>query len=630
MSVFMTSCRVFALLLLSGGLAHAEGRYVDLLDSHQPTGFTNRIVHHPDSGFSARVGMRVHLELSTLMGEPVVYCPAIWWLEEIYDQRRADAVVDLHKIGPDQLPEQIVGELDLYKAPLVVRLKTGQLLRCDPGVLRQAASVEPSFTVPASPSWSRLLFWDDSEQPRYIPAEQAKAIWRDLIKNQQHSGYAVRDARLADTARINLWALARHKAQASMEALTRRQQQATGSQARDALDSAIAELGKRFRQAFNKSMTMPSRFSRERRLVSNDCQKEAAAGLNALGDASQASEAWRQCVAPKAASQDQANRRLTLAELEHVADIPIDRSEYWVVKRLSSGVVVQEYDELHFLARDGQRRRLEGRLDNRARVSYANVIESDDGGFWLYASGASLVHFDKAGRRTGSRGLSTTQSQMIQSDREYLIALEPGPRGSVLAVYVSTSNRPNDAQLRIDQVSGGSIRNIAVTRLGETPIDPELTVFAEGDSSYCWLEAKLQYARRSNSERKEQRYCLRYQAGSAEWLPIDAPLQAAMDQQEQQRSAQFARRAARLKYPAWLNGERLGHQNGVYYASSYKPRDGDQGLDGEHGIYLRTPSHEYLLPYEFSSRERVRAVDGQGECLATSIGSTARFFCRSQ
>ncbi|MEC7291706.1 MAG: hypothetical protein VXW22_16620, partial [Pseudomonadota bacterium] len=349
----------------------------------------------------------------------------------------------------------------------------------------------------------------------------------------------------------------------------------------DALDDAIATHGKRFRQAFNNSMTMPSRFSRERRLVSNDCQKEAAAGLSALGDSSQASEAWRQCVAPQAASQDQATQRLTLAELEHVADIPIDRAEYWVVKQLSSGVVVQKYDELHFLARDGQRRRLEGRLEKRARASYSNVIESDDGGFWLYSSGASMVHFDKAGRKTGTRGLSTTQSQVIQSDREYQIALEPGPHGSVLVVYVSTSNRRNDAQLRIDQVSGDSIRNIAVTRLGETPIDPDLTVFAEGGSSYCWLEAKLQFTHRGSSESQEQRYCLRYQAGSAEWLPIDAPLQAAMAQQEQTRTAQFARRAARQKYPAWLNGERLGHQNGVYFSSSYNPRDGEQGLDGE-------------------------------------------------
>ena len=628
MSVLTLSCRALALLLLSCGLARAEGSYIDTLDSRQPPGFTNRIVHHHDSGFSARVGMRVHLELSTLMGEPVVYCPAIWWLEEIYDQQSADAVVDLHKLGPDQLPEQVVGEVDFYKAPLIVRLKTGHLLRCDPGVLRQSASAQPSFTVPASPSWSRLLFWADSDQPRYVPAEQAKAIWRDLIKNQQHSGHAVRDARLADAARINLWALARHKEQASMEALTHRQQQAADAQTQQALDDAIAVHGKRFRQTFNRSMTMPSRFSRERSLVSSACQQEAAAGLSALGDAPQASKAWRQCVAPQLEPQEAPARTMTIAELEHVADIPIDRAEYWVVKRLSSGVVVQKYDELHFLARDGQRRRLEGRLEKRARASYANVTEADNGGFWVYSGGMSLVRFDKAGRRTATRALSTSQSRVMKSDGDSLIALEPGPQGSVLAVYVSTSTGANDAQLRVDQLSSDSIRNIATMRLGEALIDPDLTVLVEGGSSYCWLEAKLKYASRSNAEGEEQRYCLRYQAGAPEWLPINASVQAVMDQQEQQRSAQFARRAASLKYPAWLSGEQLGHQNGVYYASSYDPRDGEQGLDGEHGIYLRTPTHEYLLPFEFSTRERLRAIDGEGRCLATSKGSTARFFCR--
>lgn len=630
MSALTKSCHALVLLLLSGGLAHAEGRYVDLLDSRQPTGFTNRIVHHPDSGFSARVGMRVHLELSSLMGEPVVYCPAIWWLDEIYDQRRADAVVDLHKIRPDQLPEQIVGELDLYKAPLILRLKTGQWLRCDPGVLRQAASVEPSFTVPASPSWSRLLFWDDSDQPRYVPAEQARAIWRDLLKNQQHSGYAVSHARLADTARINLWAMARHKAQLSMAELTRRKQPATDPQAQDALDSAIAEHGKRFRQAFNNSMTMPSRFSRERRLVSSDCQQKAAAGLNVLQDAPQASKAWRQCVAPQAAPGEPPAQPPTVAKLEHVADIPIDRAEYWVVKRLSSGVVVQKYDELHFLTRDGLRRRLDGRLNHRVRATFANVIEADNGGFWLYAGGTSLAYYDTAGRRTATRALSTAHAQVMESDGENLIALEPGPQGSLLAVYLSTSGRPNDAQLRVDQLNGDSIRNLAVTRLGEAPVDADLTVFVEGGGSYCWLEAKLEHARQGSPERQQQRYCLRGPAGAVQWLPIDDRLQAAIAQQEQTRTAQFARRAARQKYPAWLSSERLVHQNGVYYASSYNPRDGEQGLDGEHGIYLRTPNQEYLLPFEFSTRERVRAVDGQGECLATSIGSTARFFCRTR
>ncbi|GAB3375269.1 hypothetical protein NCG89_03165 [Spongiibacter taiwanensis] len=616
-------------LIFSACLSFAGDKYTDLTDSSQSPGFSKRIVRHEDSQFSVMVGMRVHLALTTLMGEPLVYCPATWWLDEIYDHSSGEASV--HKFPVDLLPASVQRDLDFYSPKLIFKLKSGYLLACDPGVMSEAASEAPSFTVPASPAWGKLLFSREGDKSSFLPAERAQSILRDLFESQQHSAHVVSEVWIADESKINLWSLARFRAQNAMNALSRQREQSTDPQRISELDRAIGDQAGRFRAAFNKSMSMPGRFARQRGLKTTPCQQQAAKALTTLAEAAEIGRRMQRCIpnAPKAATAKSVpDLRLQTAELEQVGEIQIS-GDLRYVKSMSSGVVLQKYDDLYFHRRDGDLRQLDGQLAKRTLANYANVIERDNGSFLTYLQGTQLAHYGKSGRRLAALALHTQNATVMRSksrEGSSLIELAPGPDGSVLAVYLSTTNQRDDHRLEVDQWRGGELVSLVSRPLGATLYWPQLTVNTTGPGGYCWLQAELSYTS-ADEKVVQHQFCLRHQGDRYQLDSVDLATRTAIEEANQKQRNLFAQRAERLQYPEWLEEEHFAHQAGVYHYSARESKGLSDGENDTGWIYLRSPSGAYLLPKSFGVRERLRAVDADGKCLATGQGKIFRFYC---
>ncbi|MCG8379751.1 MAG: WG repeat-containing protein [Proteobacteria bacterium] len=161
----------------------------------------------------AVINMEGKVNISTLLGEPVVACNAKWSFTNTLGQPH----IGINNIAISDIPEDILKKVTLKSVKLgfVVSALDSSLfaentwyeLACDPGAMEPANSDKPSFTVPGSPAWDKLFYERGSydgvnkDEARFADAATAKQIMTSLLKK----GFA-RDTDSAKilTAKINL------------------------------------------------------------------------------------------------------------------------------------------------------------------------------------------------------------------------------------------------------------------------------------------------------------------------------------------------------------------------------------------------------------------------------------------
>lgn len=152
---------VLLLTLLACGAAGAAptGPVVDLQRSWR-LNLTPRL----DDGSWATIRLNLDARVWTLMGEPVVFCSATWQLgtAQMKTPRSGGRVFDHIRANTPEAAWKRVALTDArFVLPLDRRLGAGRVdtawIVCDIGAAHPEGDPRPSFNVPGSPAWNRLL-----------------------------------------------------------------------------------------------------------------------------------------------------------------------------------------------------------------------------------------------------------------------------------------------------------------------------------------------------------------------------------------------------------------------------------------------------------------------------------------
>lgn len=224
----------------------------------------------PDGdGNQASVRIDLRVRLSTLMGEPVVYCTGRWNLDAVQIAGKRYRDIDV--------PADVWRQVDLVGINLAFPMTVPMAnvaydqvkyaaLPCDPGVFYGPGNKHASFNVPGSPAWDRLLLRPDwlryssdlnerathaSAPESFVSAEQVKSWLKDRKRKIQFNvdgsgkGTLLYDSLIS--ASVNLWPV-RHWVQDQQRvAQAKRQEQRQRKQANagaggDPLDAMFAEV----------------------------------------------------------------------------------------------------------------------------------------------------------------------------------------------------------------------------------------------------------------------------------------------------------------------------------------------------------------------------------------------------
>lgn len=607
-ALFVCIALVLAAHASQAGSRDSARVYSEVLSSKNPRAITQRIIKHPDTQLSAMVGIKVHVEFATIMGEPTVFCPAVWWLDEIYDA--SGGIASVHKRRISSIPDNTISELDFYKPKLIIELKSGHLMRCDAGVMAKAFSEKPSFTVPSSRSWSKLFFYDESS-PRYVDAQEAKGIWRDLLLRKQASRYAISHIRVARNSAINLWSLARLREQEAMAAYSDKVQQLEDQNAApsdiEAMREKISEHASRFRQAFNSGMGFSSRFSRQRQVERGDCAERALQAMNTLRDSGAVAELIRQCIEPQSStSVGSIQHKRVKARL--VGHLEFDRERDQVVRALSHGAIVQRYNELFLIAANGIETNLDLILPPRYRMSSGQVLELEQGSFLAFNGTDSVHRFDRNGAELQRLKLIQRGGFIVASNSRYWsLEIIPGPRGEPFVAFLSGKRRGGAVYFNVVQLRGQRLQSIYSEQDAGDQGSNELEAELYGPNYPCWASASILDKRAE--QRAVQQRCIRADGSVLVWSDGMIREHAEKPQRE-------------TGVPLWVEQEIFSGHDSVFFASE------SMGEDAK--VFIRRASWGRSSELNLGMREKVLAADSEGACFSTGrrmSASVLRFYC---
>lgn len=167
-----------------------------------------------DDGSWATVRLDLNARVWTLMGEPVVFCTATWKLGtvQLKTPRSGDRVFDhIRSNTPAAAWKRVALTEARFVVPLDRRLGGGRVdtawIVCDIGAAYPEGDPRPSFNVPGSPPWGRLLLnrvpgldGDKALQgaDHWLPADEARRFLADPGTTLRASAHQL------DTLRLTL------------------------------------------------------------------------------------------------------------------------------------------------------------------------------------------------------------------------------------------------------------------------------------------------------------------------------------------------------------------------------------------------------------------------------------------
>lgn len=162
------------------------------------------------------ISVSAKYSLFSLMGEPVVFCTATWKLESL-EHNGVSAISDI--------PPEVLKKVELYNLKLELNFVNGTdaAIACDAGVPYPNGSANPSFNVPASPSWDQLFHTSvaaHTTEAQYIkeinhlfPEKKAKELFVNVIRaNNNYPSVRVLNAKI-DVSPIKYYLLDQQKDQ---------------------------------------------------------------------------------------------------------------------------------------------------------------------------------------------------------------------------------------------------------------------------------------------------------------------------------------------------------------------------------------------------------------------------------
>lgn len=157
-------------------------------------------VNAPEVKGAVTLSLTASVAAWVLVGEPVVACNATWDIKAIH--------LNGERINPASLPASVRKAVTLYSVQLDFPTPEPTIvLNCDPGVLYNAGSGLPSFTVPGSLAWE--AFFDQrghsgSFKVGSVSADRAKQLMDDIKRSGFPPDSNWKGMELAQ-AKVNLW-----------------------------------------------------------------------------------------------------------------------------------------------------------------------------------------------------------------------------------------------------------------------------------------------------------------------------------------------------------------------------------------------------------------------------------------